>query len=50
MDEQAKGTAARLRSYTEDYKRQVADPVAGTGRTAASVAVEAGLRHTLLSC
>ena len=49
MDEQAKGTAAKPRSYTEDYKRQVVDLVTSTGRTASSVAAEGGLHHTLLS-
>jgi len=49
MDEQAKGTAAKPRSYTEDYKRQVVDLVTSTGRTASSVAAEVGLHHTLLS-
>ena len=49
MDEQAKGTAVKPRSYTEDYKRQVVDLVTSTGRTASSVAAEVGLHHTLLS-
>ena len=49
MDEQAKGVAAKPRSYTEDYKRQVVDLVTNTGRTASSVAAEVGLHHTLLS-
>ncbi len=49
MDEQAKGMAAKPRSYTEDYKRQVVDLVTSTGRTASSVAAEVGLHHTLLS-
>ena len=37
------------RCYTEEYKRQVADLVVSTGRTASSVAAEAGVHHTLLS-
>lgn len=49
MDEQANGTAAKPRSYTEDYKRQVVDLVTSTGRTASSVAAEVGLHHTLVS-
>ena len=49
MDEQAKGTATKPRSYTEDYKRQVVDLVTSTGRTASSVAAEVGLHHTLVS-
>ena len=49
MDEQAKGTAAKPRSYTEEYKRQVVDLVTSTGRTASSVAAEVGLHHTLVS-
>ena len=49
MDEQAKGTAAKPRSYTEDYKHQVVDLVTSTGRTASSVAAEVGLHHTLVS-
>lgn len=48
MNEQAKG-AAKPRSYTEDYKRQVVDLVTSTGRTASSVAAEVGLHHTLVS-
>jgi len=49
IDEQANGTAAKPRSYTEDYKRQVVDLVTSTGRTASSVAAEVGLHHTLVS-
>ena len=49
MDEQAKGTATKPRSYTEDYKRQVVDLVISTGRTASSMAAEVGLHHTLVS-
>ena len=49
MDEQASGTAAKSRSYTEGYKRQVVDLVISTGRTASSVAAEVGLHHTLVS-
>jgi len=49
MDEQTKGTPAKLRFYTEDYKRQVVDLVTSTGRTASSVAAEVGLHHTLVS-
>ena len=49
MDEQAIGTTAKSRSYTEDYKRQVVDLVISTGRTASSVAAEIGLHHTLVS-
>ena len=41
--------ASRLRSYTEDYKRQVVDLVVSTGRTTSSVAAEVGIHHTLLS-
>ena len=48
-DEQAKGTAAKPWSYTEEYERQVVDLVTSTGRTASSVAAEVGLHHTLVS-
>ena len=48
MDEQTKGTATKPRSYTEDYKRQVVDLVASSGRTPTAVAGEVGLHPTLL--
>lgn len=46
MDQQA--TGSKPRSYTEDYKRQVVDLVASSGRTATAVAAEIGLHPTLL--
>jgi len=46
MDEQA--TKPKPRSYTEDYKRQVVDLVASSGRTPTAVAGEVGLHPTLL--
>ena len=46
MDEQA--TRPKPRSYTEDYKRQVVDLVASSGRTPTAVAGEVGLHPTLL--
>ena len=46
MDQQA--TGSKPRSYTEDYKRQVVDLVASSGRTATAVAAEVGLHPTLL--
>jgi transposase len=46
MDQQAMGS--KPRSYTEDYKRQVVDLVASSGRTATAVATELGLHPTLL--
>ena len=46
MDQQAMGS--KPRSYTEDYKRQVVDLVASSGRTATAVAAEVGLHPTLL--
>ena len=46
MDQQAMGS--KPRSYTEDYKRQVVDLVASSGRTATAVATEVGLHPTLL--
>jgi len=46
MDQQAIGL--KPRSYTEDYKRQVVDLVARSGRTATAVATEVGLHPTLL--
>ena len=46
MDQQV--TRAKPRSYTEDYKRQVVDLVASSGRTPTSVAGEVGLHPTLL--
>ena len=50
MDQQAAGSqGSRPRSYTEEYKRQVVDLMASTGRTASSVAAEVGIHHTLLS-
>ena len=50
MEEQAAGSqGSKPRSYTEEYKRQVVDLLASTGRTATSVAAEVGVHHTLLS-
>ena len=50
MDEQTTGShAARRRTYMDDYRRQVVDMVASTGRTAMSVAAELGIHHTLIS-
>ena len=46
MDQQTMGS--KPRSYTEDYKRQVVDLVASSGRTATAVAAEVGLHPTLL--
>jgi transposase len=46
MDQQA--TRTKLRSYTEDYKRQVVDLVVSSGRTSTAVAGEVGLHPTLL--
>jgi transposase len=46
MDQQAMGS--KPRSYTEDYKRQVVDLLASSGRTATAVAAEVGLHPTLL--
>ena len=46
MDQQAMGS--KPRSYTEDYKRQVVDLVASSGRTATAVVAEVGLHPTLL--
>ena len=46
MDQQAIGS--KPRSYTEDYKRQVVDLVASSGRTATAVAAEVGPHPTLL--
>ena len=46
MDQQAMGSTPR--SYTEDYKRQVVDLVASSGRTATAVAAKVGLHPTLL--
>lgn len=49
MDKQAAGSAAaRPRTYTDEYRRQVADMVA-SGRTATSVGAELGIHHTLIS-
>ncbi len=38
MDQQAMGS--KPRSYTEDYKRQIVDLVASSGRTATAVAAD----------
>ena len=46
MEKQAAGV--KQRSYTEEYKRQVADLVVSTGRTATAVAAEVGVHPTLL--
>jgi len=49
MDQQAAGPqGSRPRSCTEGCKRQAADLMASTGRTAPSAAAEAGTHHTLL--
>ena len=48
MSEQTTGSqAARPRTYTDEYRRQVVDMVTSTGRTAMSVAAELGIHHTL---
>ena len=39
---------ARRRSFTEEYKRQAAEPVASSARSIGSVAVELGLAETVL--
>jgi transposase len=50
MEKQAAGAqAAKPRSYTDEYRRQVVDMVVSTGRTAVSVAAELGIHHTLIS-
>ena len=52
MEKQAAGAgaqAAKPRAYTDEYRRQVVDMVASTGRTAMSVAAELGIHHTLIS-
>ena len=50
MAEQTTGSqAARPRTYTDEYRRQVVDMVTSTGRTAMSVAAELGIHHTLIS-
>ena len=46
LDQQA--TRPKLRSYTEDYKRQVVDLVVSSGRTPTAVAGEVGLHPTVL--
>ena len=46
MEKQAIGAgaqAAKPRAYTDEYRRQVVDMVASTGRTAMSVAAELGI-------
>ena len=43
MAEQTTGSqAAKPRTYTDEYRRQVVDMVTATGRTAMSVAAEPG--------
>ena len=52
MDKQAAGAgaqAAKPRTYTDEYRRQVVDMIASTGRTAMSIAAELGIHHTLIS-
>ena len=52
MAEQTTGSgsqATRPRTYTDEYRGQVVDMVASTGRTAMSVAAELGIHHTLIS-
>ena len=50
MAEQTTGPqAAKPRTYTDEYRRQVVDMVTATGRTAMSVASELGIHHTLIS-
>ena len=52
MGKQVAGTgaqAAKPRTYTDEYRRQVVDMVASTGRTATSVTAELGIHHTLIS-
>ena len=52
LEKQAAGAgaqAAKPRAYTDEYRRQVVDMVASTGRTAMSVAAELGIHHTLIS-
>jgi transposase len=46
MEKQAAG--AKQRSYTEEYKREAAELVRSTGRTATAVAAEIGVHPTLL--
>ena len=50
MEKQTAGSqAAKPRTYTDEYRRQVVDMVTSTGRTATSVAAELGIHHTLIS-
>lgn len=50
MAEQTTGQqAAKPRTYTDEYRRQVVDMVTTTGRTAMSVAAELGIHHTPIS-
>ena len=50
MEKQVAGSqGSRPRSHTEEYKRQVVDLLASTGRTATSVAAEVGVHHALPS-
>lgn len=44
MGKQAAG--AKQRSYTEEYKREAAELVRSTGRTATAVAAEIGVHPT----
>ncbi len=46
MEKQASGT--KVRSFTDDYKRQLIDLVASSGRSASAIATEVGLHPTLL--
>jgi transposase len=46
MEQQAAG--AKQRFYTEEYKRETAELVRSTGRTATAVAAEIGVHPTLL--
>ena len=49
MEERTTGSrAARLRTYTDECRRQVVDMVTSTGRTAMAVAVELGIPAQLL--
>ncbi len=50
MEEQTTGPrAAKPRTYTDEYRRQVVDMVTSTCRTAMSIAAELGIHHTLIS-
>ncbi len=48
-DDGSGSQATKPRTYTDEYRRQVVDMVASTGRTAMSVAAELSIHHTLIS-